>query len=176
MKKIILFLVIILLIGGVGLFFLNTGDGEVKTKSTSNNNTTTTKKAEEEKSYSLHYGDIELTPGATFDASKIDKEVSKSVIPSCAFDGEDNVYTYDIMEVTTHIENDKEIIYSVYFINDEVSTDEGIKLSDELAKIKETYGEYDNVEDNQYSYTDGKVKLTFDVNNDVIIGIEYTLE
>lgn len=176
MKKIILILAVLLLIGGIGFFVLNTGDGEVKTKTEPKTTTTAKKEETNNKTYSLHYNDVELTPGATFDATKIDKEAKKSVIPSCAFDGEDNVYTYEFMEVTTHIEDGKEIIYSVYFIDDSISTDEGIKISDDFASVKEKYGDDSTNEGTHYSYKSGKVKLTFDVNNEVVIGIEYTLE
>lgn len=127
-----------------------------------------------ETSFSVSYQNINILPGTEFKRNAFNDQPEYSEIESCAFEGLDKVYTYDDVEITTANINGKETIYSVYFLSENITTTEGIKLSDEKAKMIEKYGNnYDNF-GNQYSYTKGIVKLAFIIENDIINSIEYT--
>jgi hypothetical protein len=94
-------------------------------------------------------------------------------LSSCAFDGNDKVYTYENMEITVSPLDGKDIVYSVYFLNDRITTKEGVKITDDKETMIETYGEnYKNI-NNKYSYLKGDVLLSFIIENDIIISIEY---
>ena len=85
------------------------------------------------------------------------------------------MYNYGSFEVTTYQDGNEEKIYSVYFIDDQVPTTEGIKIADELSAMLEKYGKEYMQNGNQYVYTSGNVELKFLVENDVITSITYTL-
>ena len=131
---------------------------------------------ESQKSFSIKFNGIDVTPGEKFEENKISEEANLSEIPSCAFDGVDKVYTYSNVEITVADVDKVPTVYSVYFINENISTDEGIKISDTKDLMIEKYGKnYDNSLSNVYEYTKGNVILSFIVENDIITGIEYTL-
>lgn len=123
--------------------------------------------------YKFVYSGVDVTPGLDFDSSSIKEIVNKSTITSCAFEGLDNVYTYSNVEITTNEANDKEMIYSVYLLDDSIETPEGLKVTDEKSDMIETYGENYTEDGGIYTYSSDEVKLNFTINNDVIVGIEY---
>ena len=83
-------------------------------------------------------------------------------------------YTYENYEITTYPDGEKERIYSNYFLNEEITTTEGVKVSDDFNKMKSTYGQQYENQGNQYTYKKGKTNLEFIVENDVITSIQYT--
>ncbi len=173
MKKIILGVVcVVVLIGGIFLLTLGHGTSEQEEGS---KETTGEKK---EVNISLNYMGANVTPGKYFNEKSVEKEAKKSVLPSCAFAGNDTVFTYDNMEMMTNQQNDKLLIYSIFFIDDTVETNEGVKIGDSKNKMIEVYGT-DYVDDiSLCTYTDkgGKIILNFQIENDTITGIEYRLK
>ena len=60
---------------------------------------------------------------------------------SCAFGGEDTVYYYNSIQVSTNNEYGYERIYSIYLEDDLVSTEEGICVGSTADDVKSAYGE-----------------------------------
>lgn len=60
---------------------------------------------------------------------------------SCAFGGEDTVYYYSSIQVSTNNEYGYERIYSIYLEDDLVSTEEGICVGSTADDVKAAYGE-----------------------------------
>lgn len=60
---------------------------------------------------------------------------------SCAFGGEDTVYYYNSIQVSTNNEYGYERIYSIYLEDDLVSTEEGICVGSTVEDVKSAYGE-----------------------------------
>lgn len=60
---------------------------------------------------------------------------------SCAFGGEDTVYYYSSIQVSTNNEYGYERIYSIYLEDDLVSTEEGICVGSTAEDVKAAYGE-----------------------------------
>jgi hypothetical protein len=131
-------------------------------------------KEEVVETFELSYQEIEIIPGKDFQSSALkDEELNFMELSSCAFDGNDKVYTYENMEITVSPLDGKDIVYSIYFLNDRITTKEGVKITDDKETMIETYGEnYKNI-NNKYSYLKGDVLLSFIIENDVIISIEY---
>lgn len=94
---------------------------------------------------------------------------------SCAYQGKDKVYTYDGFEVSTHMLNGKEIISSVYLINDKAETPEGIKIGSKKQDVINTYGEEYKEEFGVYRYTAGNTELAVYTTDGVVDSIEYLL-
>ena len=131
-----------------------------------------------EKSFSVKYDGANIVPGVKFDESKISETANISEIPSCAFEGVDKVYTYPNVEITVADIDGVPTVYSVYFMDETISTGEGVKISDSKELMIEKYGEnYENSLENKYDYVDVKngVTLSFIIENNIITGIEYTL-
>lgn len=123
--------------------------------------------------FTLVYQGVNLLPGTEFKASSLTEEAVYSEIESCAFEGMDKIYTYADFEITTSDINEKEAIYSVYFLTDNISTTEGIKITDEKNQMLEKYGNPDSNLDNQYVYSKDQTELYFIIENDIITSIEY---
>lgn len=124
----------------------------------------------------VKYNGVDVTPGEAFDESAIDEESEYYEIVSCAFDGYDKVYTYSGVEITVSEIDGTDTVYSVYYIDESVETEEGLKISDSKEDMLNAYGEnYENDIENKYSYTLDDVILSIIVENDIVTSIEYTL-
>lgn len=133
-------------------------------------------KQKEEGVYSFLYEGVALVPGEVFDRSALPEYSDVAEVPSCAFDGSDNVYNYDVFELTAYIEADGERVYSIYFIDPNLPTTEGLCLGDTVDDMKSLYGENYEAEGNAYTYTRGETMLIIITNNDIVVSIEYRLD
>jgi hypothetical protein len=95
--------------------------------------------------------------------------------PSCAFDGVDITYFYPGFELTTYPYNGEEHILSVMFIDDSITTPEGVYLGGTLENIERAYGGGYEQNGAQYRYTKGRGSLIFTLEDGFIIGIFYTM-
>jgi hypothetical protein len=126
----------------------------------------------EEGTFSYTYHGTQLIPGEAFNAAKLPKAVGTYTIPSCAFSGTDNVYTYDSIEVVAYDEGNGEHLYCIYLVDPNVSTDEGLCLGDSVEKMIELYGENYTRTGSEYAYYRGNSILIILAQGGVINGIE----
>ena len=174
MKKVLIVIIAIIVIVAicVGVYFLTNGSKE--TNSPAENGVNTAENSSEN-TIKLEYEGKDMTPGAVFSRDIFGEELTYSEVPSCAGQGTDKVYNYGSYEITAYQDGDQEKIYSVYFIDDQITTTEGVKISDNSSVMFEKYGDNYEQTGNQYTYTSGNVELSFIVENDFIRGITYTL-
>lgn len=174
MKKVLIVIIAIIVIVAicVGVYFLTSGSKEANSPA---ENGVTTAEDNSEKTIKLEYEGKDMTPGAVFSRDIFGEEVTYSEVPSCAGQGTDKVYNYGSYEITAYQDGDQEKIYSVYFIDDQITTTEGVKISDDSSIMFEKYGDNYEQTGNQYTYTSGNVNLSFIVENDFIRSITYTL-
>ena len=125
--------------------------------------------------YSYTYEGVELVPGAAFDPSVLPEADSVYEVPSCAIEGTDNLYNYGTFELTAFNDGTGEVIYSIFFIDPNITTDEGLALGDDVAKIIELYGEDYTAEGTAYVYTAGNTILSILVQNDTVTSIEFRM-
>ncbi|MCH5344367.1 MAG: hypothetical protein J1E64_10020 [Acetatifactor sp.] len=130
---------------------------------------------EGEGAFSFLYEGVTLIPGEVFEQSALGKYSAVSEVPSCAFDGNDRVYNYKKFELTAYIDEKEERIYSIYFIDPNLPTTEGLCLGDTVGDMKSLYGEDYEVVGTSYAYTRGDTILSIITQNDVVVGIEYRL-
>lgn len=116
-----------------------------------------------------------LVPGEIFDQSALGECAGVSEVPSCAFDGTDRVYDYGTFELTAYVDGKEERIYSIYFIDPNLPTTEGLCMGDTLEDVKSLYGEDCEQVGTSYDYTRGDTVLSVITQNDVVVGIEYRL-
>lgn len=122
------------------------------------------------------YEGAELIPGESFDKSALGKYSEVSEVPSCAFGGNDNVYNYEMFELTTYIDEDVERVYSIYFIDSNLSTTEGLCLGDTVDDMESIYGKDYEEEETACTYTRGETLLCIITRNGIVVSIEYRLD
>jgi len=125
--------------------------------------------------YAFTHDGITLTPGTAFDTAALPAADFVYQVPSCAFEGTDNVYSYGTYEVTAYDEGKGEFIYSIYLADPNITTAEGLALGDDVSRITELYGPNCVVADNQYTYLGRGTQLVIVVNNDFVASIEYRI-
>lgn len=128
--------------------------------------------------FKVEYAGVNVTPGENFKVDDIKNgqtpDISK--VKGCAMYGFDHIYTYDDIEINANIKEDEsEVIYSVFFIGDKVSTPEGIKIGSSVNEMLDAYGDDYDEFNGVYTYTGVGVFLTIQTNKDVVTSIEYTM-
>lgn len=103
--------------------------------------------------------------------SALGEPVSYYEAASCAFEGLDKFYTYNGFELHTYPSEDKDYVSAIVFIDDSVSTAEGVSIGDTLEKVKEAYGE-GTEESGMLVYEKDGMKLCF-ILKDTVVSIEY---
>ncbi|MCM1541250.1 MAG: hypothetical protein NC121_08310 [Blautia sp.] len=131
---------------------------------------------EEEGVFSFVYEGAVLVPGEPVDLSTLPKCSDVAEVPSCAFGGNDKVYNFGTFELTAYLDEDEERVYSVYFIDPNLPTTEGLRLGDTVDDMKSLYGEDYEAEGTACTYTRGETLLIIITRNDVVVSIEYRLD
>lgn len=93
---------------------------------------------------------------------------------SCAFEGLDKIYTYSGFELNTYEIDGVDYVASVLLLDDSVSTKEGIYLYSNLNDVLSTYGNNYTKNLGMYTYELNKSKISFLIENDEVVSIEYT--
>lgn len=188
---IIIAAVVVIAVGVTSAVFLSRGsenlpdninNSDVGNNDTGNNNETVGNEQnddnpKEKEGYFFEYKDIKI--GINDEAAPILEALGEPMhyfeAPSCAFEGMDKIYSYSGFEFTTYTKDDKDYISSIVFLDDTVTTREGITLNASLEDIVAAYGS-DYVESfNQYSYSDGNCVLSFIIEDGEVVAVEYAL-
>ncbi|MCH5338702.1 MAG: hypothetical protein J1E03_07970 [Acetatifactor sp.] len=126
--------------------------------------------------FSFIYEGVKLTPGEVFEQSMLGEASGISERETCAFGEKARVYNYEMFELETYVEGEKELIYSIYFIDPNLPTTEGLCLGDTVDDMKALYGENYEMEGSSYDYSGGDTMLAIITQNDVVMSIEYRLK
>ena len=121
------------------------------------------------------FEDAALQPGQAFDPSVLPAPTYTYTVPSCALEGTDNVYNYGTFEVTAFDAGEGEFIYSVYFVDPNLTTAEGLALGDPLDKAEALYGRNYAREGTACTYTRTDTQLVLILQENSIVSIEYRL-
>lgn len=185
MKKIIsILLTLVLLLAMAACSSDATDSAQTPNGKTSNSNTpgnagnatgSASEPAQAGEGFGLTFHDVKLVPGAAFDASALPEAASVMQVPSCAFEGTDNAYNYEAFELTAYNEGNGEVIYSIYLLDPNTATDEGLYLGDSLSRAEELYGTEYVKEDTQVTYTSGNTMLILLLQGDSVFSIEYRM-
>ena len=125
--------------------------------------------------FSFTYEGVELIPGAAFDPAVLPEADSVFQVPSCAIEGTDNVYSYPPFELTAYNDGTGEVIYSIYLIDANTSTTEGLYVGDDLARVTELYGTDYAQNDTELTFTKGATTLNLILDGETVISIEYRM-
>lgn len=179
MKKILVLLLVVLL---VSLAACQNGQGNEQTPTTTEPvevEVTTTEEEQPvdviEEGFSFTLEGVKLVPGEVFNADALPEASFLYEVPSCAIEGTDQVYNYDIVEVTAYDDGTGPVIYSIYLVDVDTTTEEGLYLGDDLARVEELYGTDYISDGTQITYTKGETMLILLMENDCVISVEYRM-
>lgn len=123
--------------------------------------------------FSFEYQGVTLVPGEAFDAAVLPEAESVYQVPSCAIEGTDNVYSYGEIEVTAFNDGSGEVIYSVYILDANTPTAEGLYLGDMMEHVIAAYGENYTQENSQITYQRGDTLLVIIFDGDYVASIDF---
>lgn len=132
-------------------------------------------KAEENKPYSFVLQGNELIPGAVFDEASMPEADSVFQVPSCAIEGTDNVYNYGVAEVTVFDDGKKQVVYSIFLVDANTPTTEGLYLGDDLSQAESIYGKEYTMNGAEVIYQRCETQLILILNSGYIASIEYRM-
>lgn len=104
---------------------------------------------------------------------KLGEPVSYFEAKSCAFEDMDKIYTYNGYEISTYTTGGVDYVLSVVLLDDTVKTPEGVAIGNDIAKIKEVYGNPTTEADNLLTYEKEEMSLRFILKDGKINSIEY---
>ena len=129
----------------------------------------------QEENFSFTYNGTKITLGAEA-APIIDalgEPRSYTEEPSCAFEGMDKTYYYGSFYISTYPLDGKDHIYNLWFADDGVATDEGIRIGSPQSQVEDTYGKECFNGTNSFVMTKGQSRLVILIEDDTVSSIRY---
>lgn len=94
-------------------------------------------------------------------------------VKSCAFEGMDKIYTYTSFEISTYPNGVNDLVSSIYFKDDTVTTQEGAYLGMAKSDVLALYGSNYTESAGAYVYSKGGMELHFIFDGETLASIEY---
>jgi len=95
--------------------------------------------------------------------------------PSCAFDGIDRIFGFRGIQIHTYPDGDLDRVHTVSFLDDGVTTANGIRLGDTIADALAAYGGNYTQDTGMYTFTIERTTLSFFVEDDEVTSIIFGL-
>ena len=92
---------------------------------------------------------------------------------SCAFEGLDKTYYYGSFYLQTYPMENVDYIYSMWLVDDSITTPEGIYIGAPESQVEAAYGADSYNGTNAYMVTKGDSKLTVIIDGGVVSSIQY---
>lgn len=130
-----------------------------------------------EENFSFTYNGIQITLGAEAEPiiDALGEPRSYTEEPSCAFDGVDKTFYYGSFYISTYPLNGKDFIYSFWFADDSVATEDGIRIGSSQAQVEAICGANCFNGTNVYTQVLNGSKLTILLENSTVNSIQYEL-
>ena len=93
--------------------------------------------------------------------------------PSCAFDGMDKTYYYGSFYLSTYPMEGKDYIYNLWFSDDTVATEEGIRIGSTQSQVEDAYGKDCFNGTNSFILTKGQSRLVILVEEETVTSVRY---
>lgn len=131
----------------------------------------------QEENFSFTYNGTKITLGAEA-APIIDalgEPRSYTEEPSCAFEGMDKTYYYGSFYLSTSPLNGKDFVYSFWFADDSVATEDGIRIGSTQEQMETIFGANCFNGTNTYMQSKGESKVVYLLEDGLIKSIQYEL-
>ena len=129
----------------------------------------------QEENLSFTYNGTKITLGAEA-APIIDalgEPRSYTEAPSCAFEGMDKTYYYGSFYISTYPLDGKDYIYNLWFADDGVATEEGIRIGSTQSQVEDAYGKECFNGTNSFVMPKGQSKLVILIEDGKVSSIRY---
>lgn len=129
----------------------------------------------QEENFTFTYNGTKITLGAEA-APIIDalgEPRSYTEEPSCAFEGMDKTYYYGSFYLSTYPMDGKDYVYNLWFADDGVSTDEGIRIGSTQSQVEDAYGKECFNGTTSFVLTKGQSRLMILIEDDTVSSIRY---
>ena len=129
----------------------------------------------QEENFSFTYNSTKITLG-TAAAPIIDalgEPRSYTEEPSCAFEGMDKTYYYGSFYLSTYPMDGKDYVYNLWFADDGVSTDEGIRIGSTQSQVEDAYGKECFNGTTSFVLTKGQSRLVILMEDGKVSSIRY---
>ena len=126
-------------------------------------------------SFSLGDAIIEMDQNMVDVIEMLGTPMGEFVIPSCAFDGYDRVFSFPGIQIHTYPLGDDDFVHTISLRDDTVTTKNGIFLGRSFVDVKEAYGDEFTQEYGMVTFTRGQTTLSFLIENNMVIAITYGL-
>lgn len=129
----------------------------------------------QEENFSFTYNGTQITLGEEaapiIDALGAPRSYTEE--PSCAFDGMDKTYYYGSFYLSTYPMDDKDYVYNIWFADDGVATDEGIRVGSSQSQVEDAYGKECFNGTNSYVLTKGQSRLVILIEEQTVSSVRY---
>lgn len=131
--------------------------------------------ADPSNTYSFKFNGVSATADMAADAviAGFGDNYSYFESPSCAFQGDDKVYTYNSFLVRTYPKDGVDYILSIELRDDSISTPEGIYIGSSEDDVRAAYGEPTSEGSNGLEYTKANCTLAFVIKDGKVSAISY---
>lgn len=131
----------------------------------------------QEENFFFTYNGTPITLGAETETiiDALGEPRSYTEEPSCAFDGMDKTYYYGSFYLSTYPMDGKDYVYSIWFVDDSVATEEGVRIGNTQAEAESIYGAgcFDGA--NAYTQIQGNSERTILLTDGFVSSIQYEL-
>ncbi len=172
MKKISILLLSLLLV----FTLVACGDNNDSSKDDSSNRSESSS-APKDDNYTFNYNGTKITMNAPADeiVSALGEPRSYTEEPSCAFEGLDKTYYYGSFYMTTYPLDGKDYVQSVWFADDSVATDEGIRIGNTQEAVEAAYGKDAFNGNNAFTVSKTDSTLTVILKDGKVTSIQYEI-
>ena len=129
----------------------------------------------QEENFSFTYNGVKIMLGveATPIIEALGEPRSYTEEPSCAFDGMDKTYYYGSFYISTYPLDGKDYIYNLWFADDGVATDEGVRIGSTQSQVEDAYGKECFNGTNSFVLTKGQSRLVILIEDGKVGSIRY---
>lgn len=125
-------------------------------------------------SFSINNTKVLMNKDVTQFIEQLGEPLNTFDAPSCAFKGLDKFYVYNGYELSTYPLDGQDYVNTIDFIDDSVTTEEGIYIGSSLDDVIDRYGEDYDESNGVISYTSGDSILTFVISDNIVENITYS--
>lgn len=129
----------------------------------------------DDSSYSFFYNGVSIAPGGSFDAIKSELGAYTSCFEaaSCAFDGNDQIYTYGSVQINVSPLAGVNTIYMVTLLDDSLATPEGVRVGSARDEVVAAYGDSGIDRGTSLVYVAGMTELVFILRDGCVTSVQY---
>jgi len=129
-----------------------------------------------EENLSVTYQKVPICIGAEAGPilEKLGQPKSCTEEPSCAFDGMDKTYYYGSFYLSTCPIDGRDYIYNLWFVDDTVATEEGIRIGSTFAQVEDLWGP-EAFDGNSFVRTKGQSRLVIRMEAGMVRSVLYEM-